>query len=148
MESRHLQGCSPRLCRLRTEGLAPVSKYRTYRSHAGDMGPVSRGSLLANGCLAYAYCFNGCHGRETEVGPADRSAGVLGIVSGALFLGSSRIRPTLLGQCKRLSYADGVREAYGRVSYADQSRGNVCRVDWVSPAGCTSIRIAATLGYE
>jgi hypothetical protein len=25
--SRHLQGCSPRLCRLRTDGLAPVRKY-------------------------------------------------------------------------------------------------------------------------
>jgi hypothetical protein len=32
---------SPRLCRLRTEGLVPVSKYQTYRSHAGDMGSVS-----------------------------------------------------------------------------------------------------------
>jgi hypothetical protein len=25
--SQHLQGCSPRLCRLRTDELAPVSKY-------------------------------------------------------------------------------------------------------------------------
>jgi hypothetical protein len=25
--SRHLQCCSPRLCQLRTDGLAPVSKY-------------------------------------------------------------------------------------------------------------------------
>jgi hypothetical protein len=33
--------CSPRLCRLRTEGLVPVSNYWTYRSHAGDMGPIS-----------------------------------------------------------------------------------------------------------
>jgi hypothetical protein len=32
---------SPRLCRLRTEGLVPVSKYRMYRLHTGDMGPVS-----------------------------------------------------------------------------------------------------------
>jgi hypothetical protein len=39
--SRHLQGCSPHLCRLRTDGLAPMTKYWTYRSHAGDMGPVS-----------------------------------------------------------------------------------------------------------
>jgi hypothetical protein len=30
-----------RMCRLRTEGLVPVSKYRAYRSHAGDMGPAS-----------------------------------------------------------------------------------------------------------
>jgi hypothetical protein len=32
---------SPRLCRLRTEGLVPVSKYRTYRSYASDIDPVS-----------------------------------------------------------------------------------------------------------
>jgi hypothetical protein len=25
--SRHLQGCSPHLCPLRTDGLAPVSEY-------------------------------------------------------------------------------------------------------------------------
>jgi hypothetical protein len=25
--SRHLQGCIPRLCQLRTDGLAPASKY-------------------------------------------------------------------------------------------------------------------------
>jgi hypothetical protein len=32
---------SPCLCWLRSERLIPVSKYRTYRSHAGDMGLVS-----------------------------------------------------------------------------------------------------------
>jgi hypothetical protein len=26
VESRHLQGCRPHLCRLRTDGLSPVSK--------------------------------------------------------------------------------------------------------------------------
>jgi hypothetical protein len=41
VESRHLQGCSPCLCRLRTDGLAPASKYWTYRSHPSDIGPVS-----------------------------------------------------------------------------------------------------------
>jgi hypothetical protein len=46
VESRRLQGCNPRLCRLRTDGLIPVSKYLTYRSHVGDMGPVS----LIAGC--------------------------------------------------------------------------------------------------
>jgi hypothetical protein len=40
IESRHLRGCSIRLCRLSTNGLGPVSKYWTYRSHAGVMGPV------------------------------------------------------------------------------------------------------------
>jgi hypothetical protein len=32
---------APRLCQLRTNGLASVSKYWTYWSHAGDMGLVS-----------------------------------------------------------------------------------------------------------
>jgi hypothetical protein len=41
VKSRHLQGCSSRLCQLRTDGSAPTSKYSTYRSHVGDMGPVS-----------------------------------------------------------------------------------------------------------
>jgi hypothetical protein len=41
VESRHLPGCSPRLCRLRTDRLAPASKYWMYRSHTGVMGPVS-----------------------------------------------------------------------------------------------------------
>jgi hypothetical protein len=38
VESRHLQGYSPRLCRLRTDGLAHASKYWTYQSHAGVYG--------------------------------------------------------------------------------------------------------------
>jgi hypothetical protein len=41
VESRHLQGCSPHLCRLRAEGLVPTCKYWIYQSHARDMGPVS-----------------------------------------------------------------------------------------------------------
>jgi hypothetical protein len=41
VKSRHLQDCSPHLCQLSTDGLAPTSKYWTYRSHASDMGLVS-----------------------------------------------------------------------------------------------------------
>jgi hypothetical protein len=41
VESQHLQCCSPHLCQLRTNGLALMSKYWTYRSHVGDMGLVS-----------------------------------------------------------------------------------------------------------
>jgi hypothetical protein len=41
VESRCLQGCSPCLCRLRTDELAPTSKYWTYRLHVDDMGLVS-----------------------------------------------------------------------------------------------------------
>jgi hypothetical protein len=46
VKNRHLQGYSPHLCWLRTDGLAPTSKYWTYRSHIGVMGLVS----LVAGC--------------------------------------------------------------------------------------------------
>jgi hypothetical protein len=45
--SRCLQGCSPRLCQLEIDGLAPVSKYWTYQSHGDIMGPVNRCSLFS-----------------------------------------------------------------------------------------------------
>jgi hypothetical protein len=45
MESRHLQGYSPRLSQLRTDGLAPVSKYWTYWSHTGVYGPSNPSNL-------------------------------------------------------------------------------------------------------
>jgi hypothetical protein len=37
---------SPHLCQLRTEGLAPVSKYWTYRSLAGVYGPSDHSNWL------------------------------------------------------------------------------------------------------
>jgi hypothetical protein len=36
-----LKAVAPCLCQLRTDGLTPMSKYWTYRSHAGDLGVVS-----------------------------------------------------------------------------------------------------------
>jgi hypothetical protein len=45
VKSRHLQGYSLRLYRLRTDGLAPASKYRTYRAHVGVYGPSKPSSL-------------------------------------------------------------------------------------------------------
>jgi hypothetical protein len=48
MESRHRQGCSPPPPPMSVKGrwVGPVSKYWTYRSHVGDMGPVN----LVTGC--------------------------------------------------------------------------------------------------
>jgi hypothetical protein len=45
MARRHLQGCSPCLCRLRTDRLATASKYWTYRSHDSVYGPSKSSSL-------------------------------------------------------------------------------------------------------
>jgi hypothetical protein len=144
--SRYLQWYRPRLCRLRTDGLAPMSKYWMYRSHVSDMGLVS---LVACGhqMFDFLHCFIGWLGRETGYGPVDRSAGVLWIVSGAPFLGSS----DLVQHCwwfAKGCYMWTTWDTYGQGPYADRV-WNACGVlSGFSPAGCTSIRITATLGYE
>jgi hypothetical protein len=87
VESWHLQGCSPRLSRLRIDGLAPASKYWTYWSHAGVYGGF---------------------GREAGYGPMDHSAG-LRVVSGALLLGSSESIQICWRLCERLLYVDHMK---------------------------------------
>jgi hypothetical protein len=64
--SRHLQGCSPHLCWLRIVRLAPVSKYWTYRSHAGDMVPVSWCSYVTIGPKPLSPTPGLSHGRRNE----------------------------------------------------------------------------------
>jgi hypothetical protein len=88
VESWWLQGCSPRLCRLRTNGLAPVSKYWMYRLHAGDMGPLS---LVAR-CqqkLVFSPYLIWCCGRKAGYEPMDQMVIELWIVLGALLLRGS-----------------------------------------------------------
>jgi hypothetical protein len=48
-------------------------------------------------------------GEKLGGGPADRSADVLGIMSGALFLKSSSVRPTLLMTSERLPHTGTAR---------------------------------------
>jgi hypothetical protein len=98
VESRHLQGCSPHLCRLRTDGLSPTSKHWTSRSHAGDMGLVSLVAYRQQ-MFGFLHCFIGWLRRETGYGPADRPADMLRIVLEALFLGSS----DSVQRCQRLT---------------------------------------------
>jgi hypothetical protein len=79
----------PHLCRLRTDGLVPVSKYWMQWSHAKDICPINRYSLTSMDAWLFPNCFNDGLGRETGWGPVNWSADGLGIVSGALFLGSN-----------------------------------------------------------
>jgi hypothetical protein len=109
VESWHIQGCSPHLCQLRTDGLAPVSKYWTYRSHAGVYGPSKSSSWLTTGAWLTPTASLVWLRRETGNGLAGRLAGLLWIVLGALFLKSSGIRPNLLESHEGLLYVDHVR---------------------------------------
>jgi hypothetical protein len=141
-----LGSCSPCLCQLRSDGLAPMSKYRTYQPHAGDMCPISLVVVVNRGWF-YPHCFSDCLGRETGYGPADRSAGVLWIVSGALFLESSGSVCHCWWLRERLLCVDHMRYVWSGTIHG-LSVGCVWRVGRVFPAGCTSIRIDATLRYE
>jgi hypothetical protein len=107
--SRHLQGCSPRLCHLRTDGLTPVSKYWTYQSHADVYRPSKSSSWLPTVAWLYPHCFIGWLMRETGYGPIDRSADMLWIVLGAIFLGSSDPAQLCWWLHERLLYVDHVR---------------------------------------
>jgi hypothetical protein len=110
------------------------------------MGSVS----LVAGCrqmFGFLHSFIGWLESETRYGPADRSAVVLWIVSGALFLKSS----DSVQLCRRLVKGCHVRgPPVGSVcrTYVDWRGKRTCHVNRVFLAGCTSIRIAATLGYE
>jgi hypothetical protein len=59
--------------------------------------------MFVNRCLVFITASMVVIEEKLGGGPMDRSAGMLRIVSGALFLRSSSVRPTLLGQRERLS---------------------------------------------
>jgi hypothetical protein len=80
-----------------------------YRSYAGVYGPSKPSSWSPIGAWLTSTGSLVGSGRETRYGPACRSAGVLWIMSGVLFLGSSGIRPNLSASHKRLLYVDHVR---------------------------------------
>jgi hypothetical protein len=68
--------------------LAPVSKYLTYRSHVGDMGPVSLVACRQQK-LVFSPLLLGYSRREVGYGLANQSVGILWVGSGSLLLGSS-----------------------------------------------------------
>jgi hypothetical protein len=143
--SRHLQGCSPHLCRLRTVQLAPVNKYWTYRSHAGDMSPVSWCSCVIIGPKSLSPTLGLSHGRRNEVTQDDGWAS-LSFVAKTSFRcrGMFQLRGS---QWKVVTYGDYPQKAYaGRVWTGVGSLRGI--LVGFSPVGCTSIGIATTLGYE
>jgi hypothetical protein len=86
-------------------------------------------------------------GKKLGDGLVDYSVG-LGFVSGALFLRSSRVRPTLLMTSQKVAtHVDCSQEAYAGCTWTSVGSVHVVCIGFF-PAGCTSIQITATLGYE
>jgi hypothetical protein len=81
------------------------------------------------------------------VGPADHSVGLRGGV-GSTFSQEQCICPTLLMTHERLQrMGDRPHEVYAGRTCTSVGSVHVVLVGF-SPAGCTSIQITATLGYE
>jgi hypothetical protein len=136
MESWHLPGCSPYLCRLRTKGLVPVSKYWTYWSYAIDMGLVNWCSLLPPDAWL-SPLLQWLWGAEKLDG--DPQIGQLawwGCSREFLFLSSS----DFVQRCWWLMkgcHIRGLLIGSARVPYVDKRWKHTCSVYEVSPAGCT-----------
>jgi hypothetical protein len=147
VESWHLQDCIPHLCQLRTDGLASMSKFWTYWSHAGDMGPVS---LVA------------CHRQKLDLSLLlhwlawERNwVRTCGLVSRRAVdcvrshFSQEQWDPSKSADdsWKVSTYEDYPQEAYAR--HMSTGMGSVCiMLVRFSPTRCTSIQITVTLGYK
>jgi hypothetical protein len=144
--SRHLQDCSPHLCQLRTDGLAPVSKYWTYRSHAGDMGLVN---LVVGHCQELGLRPL-LHWLAQEISwvwtRGSVSRRVVNCVGSPFSQEQWDLSKSICVSRKVATYGDRPQEAYTGRTRTGVGSIHVVLVGF-SPARCTSIRIAVTLGY-
>jgi hypothetical protein len=146
MESCHLQVYSPRLCRLRTDRLAPrASIERTDRILI--YGPSKPSSLSSTEAWLNPTTLLVGLGEKLGMYPLIGQLVYCGLCQEPFFSGaveSVQIYRWLVKGC----YAWTTWDTYGRWPYVDWA-WKVCGVlVGFSPAGCTSIRIVVTLEYE
>jgi hypothetical protein len=147
VESRHLQGCSPRLYRLRTGELTPVSKYWTHRSHVGVMGPV----CLVAGCqqkLVFSPLSHWLLWERSWVWTRGSDGRRAVDYVRSPFSRGQWICTNLLMTFTKGCYMLTTWDTYDRWPYADWAWEACGMLVGFSPAGCTLIQIIATLGYE
>jgi hypothetical protein len=145
--SRHLQCCSPRLCWLRTDGLAPTSKYWTYRSHAGISGPSKPSSQLSIEAWLFSTDSLVVMGEKLGMDPWIGQPTCCGLCREPFFSGAVDLFKSV-DNCAKDCYMWTTWDTYGREPYVDQAWKTCDVLVGFSPAWCTSIRIAVTLGYE
>jgi hypothetical protein len=142
----NLQGGSPRLCRLRTDGLALASKYWTYWSLAGDMSPVSLVACSSTDVWLKRTASMVVLGEKLRWILLATQSG-WEVKSGAPFLGSSEFVQLCWVSVKGC-HIRGLPTGSIRVAYVDWRKKCTCRVYQVSPAWCTLIRITMALRYK
>jgi hypothetical protein len=122
---------SPRLCRLRTEGLVPMRKYWTYRSHAGVYGPSKPSSLSLTEVWLKSIASLVGLGEKLDTDPRIDQPACCGLCREPFFsgaVGSVQI-------CRRLVKGCHVRGLPARSifrSYRDWHGKHTCHVDQIS----------------
>jgi hypothetical protein len=135
--SRHLQGCSPRLTRLRTDVLAPTSKYWTYRSHAVVYGPNKRSSWSPTGAWLMPTTSLVGSGEKLGMDPWVGHPACCGLYRYPFF--SSAVGSVQICQClAKGCYMWTTWDTYGHGPYADWAWKACGVLVGFSPAGCTS----------
>jgi hypothetical protein len=114
VESRHLQGCSPRLCQLRTDGLASASKYWMYWSHAGVMCLVSWYSCVTTWLKPLSPTPRLSWGRKNDVIQCDGRTSLF-LITKTSFGYRCMFHPC--GDLRKVAYAD-----HGRCMVRDHTR--------------------------
>jgi hypothetical protein len=123
---------SPCLCRLRTEGLVPVSKYWTYQSHASVYGPSKPSSLLSieDGFTLTASMTT--LGEKLGIDPRIGQPACCGLCQELIFSGAVTLSIVVDDFTKGCHMRRLPAESVHGV-YVDWRRKCMCHVDWVFP---------------
>jgi hypothetical protein len=147
VESRHLQDCSPRLCRLRTDELASwASTERT--DHMLVYGPDKPSIMLSTEGDFTPTASMVASERETGYGPTNRSAIVLWIRLGAFFFAGAVTLFIAIDDFAKGFYTQTTWGRYGQEPYVNCVWKACDVLVGFFPIRCTLIWITATLGYE
>jgi hypothetical protein len=137
VENWSLQGCSPRLCRLRTDELTPANKYWTYWSHTRYMWPSKPSSFVTTWSNHIPPTPRLAHGTKNEVAQIDGWAGrSRGTKTSSGDVGTHF---DLIGTYKGLPCTGtACRETYEWHTWTAHGSVHGVLIRF-SPAGCTSI---------
>jgi hypothetical protein len=123
---------SPRLCRLRTEGLVPMSKYWTYRSHAGDYGSSKPSSRLVTEAWLFPTISLAVVGEKLGTDPWISQLAYCGLCREPFFSGAMDLFKSV-DDCTKGCHVRGLSVGSVHQAYVDWRGKHTCRVGRVFP---------------
>jgi hypothetical protein len=122
----------PHLCRLRTEGLVPVSKYWTYRSHIDVYGPSKPNSLPSSEGGFTPTASMAALGEKLGTDSWIDQSACCGLCRKLFFSGAVALSIAVDDFVKGF-HVCGLLAGSVRGAYVDWHRKRTCRVDQVFP---------------